>query len=617
MASDTNITRVGAREPDLSTLFKKQEYQRLVKGDTLPSGEVRFDAKVGFMLPILNKLRKQEQDPSFCDVTIEADDKLFPAHRAILAAHSQFFRNSLARGWKEATEQRLKLDCVSSKTMEAILEYFYTNSVTIHASTAVELLKACDFLLIDSLKKACERFLSDTLSANNCFSLRRLADNFNAEELFERANDFIYRFFVAVTSTAGGEFLSLSYPEMMTVVSDDEIVVEKEEDVYLAVLRWVKHDPEQRKKKLTRMLKLIRSSLLSRSFVQEQIRREPLVRDNAECVSILERFMEPRPCSKQTECVVIARRLDSGYKFFCHCVESGKTLCLPDPPDPLVERMHSRLVTDLHFPRAVGVDGSLYILFGNQLAVCSRSANPDNSLTASLSWTVCPPFRSKMSHATREGPNTLVALQKKVYAFSNSERMRCFDMNHNRWTEIAEMNFPRSSCSLVATDSHIYAIGGDRNGRPQSEVEKYNPSTDTWSMGTPCPSPRSHAGAIYFHEKVYVIGGVGPNRRKITNGCVYDPVADSWSEVSAPSLCLSNWLGCAYMSLLEVNDSLVANCRCVTSYAYNDAGDCWSMLAREDDVFEAGVVYCTWKVRGVCLRNLPMAPAGIFDHISA
>lgn len=49
------------------------------------------------------------------------------------------------------------------------------------------------------------------------------------------------------------------------------------------------------------------------------------------------------------------------------------------------------------------------------------------------------------------------------------------------WKRLADMQEFRSNLSVVVHESHVYAIGGDKDINTNiNSVEMYNPDTDSW-----------------------------------------------------------------------------------------------------------------------------------------
>lgn len=56
-----------------------------------------------------------------------------------------------------------------------------------------------------------------------------------------------------------------------------------------------------------------------------------------------------------------------------------------------------------------------------------------------------------------------------------------YDPVNDCWKRLADMQEFRSNLSVVVRESHLYAIGGDKDINTNVDsVEMYNPDTDSW-----------------------------------------------------------------------------------------------------------------------------------------
>ena len=222
------------RTTSMEDLFKKQDREILAHTDTYGSGGIRFKGNVSDALSLLNQLRF-EGEGGFCDVILEVEGRQLATHRCILAASSQFFYNMFSSGMKESNQTHLKLHSVSFDSVSLILDYFYTREIVINDDNVLELLNTASFLLVTPVKKACIQLLHRQLSGENCFSILQVAEKFGASYLAKTASNAIKSNFFSVVNN--DEFVSISKKSLINFISSDEIQVEREEEVYQAVLK--------------------------------------------------------------------------------------------------------------------------------------------------------------------------------------------------------------------------------------------------------------------------------------------------------------------------------------------------------------------------------------------
>src|SRR5204863_9892776 len=63
-------------------------------------------------------------------------------------------------------------------------------------------------------------------------------------------------------------------------------------------------------------------------------------------------------------------------------------------------------------------------------------------------------------------------------------------------------------------------------------VESYDPATNTWTTRAPTPIDRTEPAYGVIAGKLYVAGGLGPDRTLLDTVDAYDPVTDSWTSLS-------------------------------------------------------------------------------------
>jgi photosystem II stability/assembly factor-like uncharacterized protein len=111
-------------------------------------------------------------------------------------------------------------------------------------------------------------------------------------------------------------------------------------------------------------------------------------------------------------------------------------------------------------------------------------------------------------------------VKNKVYAiggysggFSPTAANYVYDFVTNAWTTGANMPIPVGDyASGVYQDSLIYYIGGYDGIADNNAVQIYNPSNNTWTVGSPKPgtSVAGLRGGIY-NDKIIVVGGYSQN----------------------------------------------------------------------------------------------------------
>jgi len=105
-----------------------------------------------------------------------------------------------------------------------------------------------------------------------------------------------------------------------------------------------------------------------------------------------------------------------------------------------------------------------------------------------------------------------------------------YDVDTNTWSTVAALPSPRADLAAVAHGGKIYVFGGcTAPASVTSEVDVYNPETDTWTTGlTPMPTPRGSLVAGRKGQIVYAMGG-SDGASSLNVNEAYNIASDSWS----------------------------------------------------------------------------------------
>ena len=218
-----------------------------------------------------NFIPQETPDQPF-DITLVVEDgKEFKAHRSVLSEASSFFEKLLNSDMRESNEGVVRLEMVPGHLLMDILEFIYTGSVqTLVDDDAQELYELADYLVVPHLKTlAGHRVVQKKLNASNAILSFHFAETYRLEELISRSKTFIAANFSSVAKTE--DFLNLSSKEILKWISQDEIHVKAEEDVFQIILSWVECDKSERKKYFPELFREVRLVYVSRDFLQSDV----------------------------------------------------------------------------------------------------------------------------------------------------------------------------------------------------------------------------------------------------------------------------------------------------------------------------------------------------------
>ncbi|XP_062894898.1 zinc finger and BTB domain-containing protein 44-like isoform X2 [Mobula hypostoma] len=121
---------------------------------------------------LLGKLNKLRNEGHFCDVTIRVQDKVFRAHKVVLAACSEFFRAKLVNQ-SNTDECILDLNHVTVSGFSPLLEYAYTATLAINTENIIDVLAAASYMQMFHAAKTCSEFMKSSILWNTSSNLTR------------------------------------------------------------------------------------------------------------------------------------------------------------------------------------------------------------------------------------------------------------------------------------------------------------------------------------------------------------------------------------------------------------------------------------------------------------
>jgi len=112
------------------------------------------------------------------------------------------------------------------------------------------LFTAC-LLQLAEIQDICCEFLKRQLDPSNCLGIRAFADTHSCRELLRIADKFTQHNFQEVMESE--EFLLLPVGQLVDIISSDELNVRSEEQVFSAVMSWVKYNVSERRQHLAQV----------------------------------------------------------------------------------------------------------------------------------------------------------------------------------------------------------------------------------------------------------------------------------------------------------------------------------------------------------------------------
>ena len=128
---------------------------------------------------------------------------------------------------------------------------------------------------------------------------------------------------------------------------------------------------------------------------------------------------------------------------------------------------------------------------------------------------------------------------KNVLDFAISRDVEVYDPVTDSWSVTTPLPEGRHHAGIATLEGFLYIIGGfTKSGftvwHAVNTVYQYNPTTRTWRERAPMPTARGALGVAVYQNKLYAVGGYdGEQNSSATE--IYDPNTDAWST-AAPLL---------------------------------------------------------------------------------
>ena len=229
------------------------------------------------------KMTLYRNENKFTDIILVAGNKRIPAHKVIISALCNYFHAMFSNELQETHQNVVTINDVDPDALEALVDYAYTAKLEICVDNVESLLSSACLLQVDDVKDACCEFMKSQLHPSNCLGIRAFADAHGCDQLYEIANSYTKNNFKDISKNQ--EFFLLNADQLREILASDDLNVAKEEEVFYAMLSWVKFDEEKRKGLLGEVLPGVRLSLLSPVFLVNEV--EPAIKEDNKCKDML------------------------------------------------------------------------------------------------------------------------------------------------------------------------------------------------------------------------------------------------------------------------------------------------------------------------------------------
>ena len=265
---------------DLQAICEKYKH---IRDEPSPQLEIAFDDQEEVLLELFSMFLEKN-----FTTTVLQDEKgqtQIEVHGQLIAAASPMLEERLEDS-SAREEDKLRLN-ISSDALAEFVDYIYCAKVTLRRQNVLDLLQvACNYELPALAKVCCEWVAArlDSFDVVRTLWWAKELDSVYTEDLENPAKSYIVANFSEITT--GQEFNLLVYEDLKEIIQDDKLSIEREEDVYAVVMKWIEYDKDSRLPYLCDLLTCVRLEVTSREFLAE-LEDDQHIRRCSECFQLL------------------------------------------------------------------------------------------------------------------------------------------------------------------------------------------------------------------------------------------------------------------------------------------------------------------------------------------
>lgn len=432
----------------------------------------------------MDEFRKNKQ---LCDIKIcvkyKDQEEEFFVHKIVLASCSSYFKAMFTNEFKECHAPEITIQDVCPRVIQTIVDFAYTSRITVGQKCVLHVLLAAMIYQVEDVAKVCCDFLLKHLDPSNVIGISSFAEQIGCCELSKKAKEYINMHFNEVAKEE--EFLSLSHCALVDLISQENLLVLCESEVYKACIEWVRWDIDNRAQYFHALLNAVHLYSLPPKFLMIQLQHCPILHKADTCRDYLSRVFQEMALHKPLP----PTKLRGNQLIYV----AGGYL------------QHSLTSMVAYNPRT------------EEWVTLMDMPTPRSGLGACV---VCGLFYAVGGRNNSLNENT------------DSRSLHCFNPMTNQWSTRADMTVPRNRVGVAVIDGFIYAVGGSSGSAHHNSVEKYDPEKDEWTVIASMSTNRIGAGVAACNGLLYAIGGFDGENRCSSVEC-YHPDRDVWVPVAS------------------------------------------------------------------------------------
>ena len=233
---------------------------------------------------LLSKCAQFRDQSEFIDVRLKVCEDIFPAHRIVLAANSDYFHAMFTAGMMESKQEviELKDESISPDTFKIVMDSIYTGDLNVNEENVFEVLAAADHLQVTTVVQQCcdflkREFIQLRLDLHNYCLLSTVADRHGLRDLQEAVENKMASMFKDICESE--EFLSnVGADQLVSLLSRDDLSAPSETFVFKSVMQWIKHKKRERMAVAAKVIGAVRLGLVDMKVLIHELNTRDMQR---------------------------------------------------------------------------------------------------------------------------------------------------------------------------------------------------------------------------------------------------------------------------------------------------------------------------------------------------
>ncbi|BHF63092.1 hypothetical protein SprV_0200608200 [Sparganum proliferum] len=477
--------------------------------------------------PALNEIRVSGE---FTDLSIEVKHgAIFNAHRIILAARFPSLRAALS-GAPGKDKSVLKWPTMPLNLANSVIQYVYTGQLEMTQTNVMSIVLFAKMVKLSELENRGVQFIANRVNLENLATTWDFAKSLRMGSLMETCLSLMNAQFKSVVSS--DLFVRLPADTVLTLLRNDSLSVDSEEDVFTAISSWVgssgkEVDKERLKLDAPEMLKEVRWCQTTLQFRNRLVDSHPMFQESNSCLRFMTQVERWMSCADRdkTPCP-FNRHWRLHPTIFVFGRGKGQDRWSVLRFDSQLEKEERIADMEKREYASFSVVGESIFVVGGDTAQVKNSASVEEFLVGEQRWRKRASLTVGRSYhaaaVVREaGGEALIGIFGGRGNHGRLSSCEVYDVCQERWFKLPDLREKRSATAAACLpgDSRVFVFGGRNDSCWLASMEFCHlqagwreraalaSTEDFWQPAAPMRTARSALAATHFRGQIIVAGG--------------------------------------------------------------------------------------------------------------